>query len=103
MTTSSRRRSTSGKKIKALYDDGWHLGTIDYYNVRLQQYHIEFEKGEDDDYIVEKEIDGVDLKLVEERKPRRQDDEDDEDEDDPDDDDDDDEDDEDEDDDDEDD
>ena len=65
------------------------MGKIDYYNVRLKQYHIEFEQGEDDDYIVEKDIDGVDLKLVEEPKPKppvykpkKQDDDDDDDEDD---------------------
>ena len=52
-----------GRKIKALYDSGWHIGEIKYYNVTLAEYKIDFEDGSVD-YISLDEIDGIEILLI---------------------------------------
>ena len=49
-----------GKKVCGDYPDGWHTGTIKYYNSKLDKYLLVFEDGSDD-LIREEEIDGVEL------------------------------------------
>ena len=38
-------------------------GTIDYYNKRFHQYHIQFPDSSEDDYIDPADIDGVEMIL----------------------------------------
>ena len=53
-----------GKKIRGLYHDGWHVGVINYYNTKLQEYHIEFDDSTEDDYIKESDIDGIEMIII---------------------------------------
>ena len=53
-----------GRGIRALYADGWHVGKIDYYNKKLREFHIRFNESSDDDYIQEKDIDGIEVILI---------------------------------------
>ena len=52
-----------GKNIRGLYIGGWQHGTIDYFNNRLQQYHIKFADSAEDDYIGIGDIDGIEMIL----------------------------------------
>ena len=53
-----------GRKIRGLYESGWHVGVLDYFNVRLKEYHIRFPDSDEDDYIKSSDIDGVEMVLV---------------------------------------
>lgn len=53
-----------GKRIRGLYETGWQHGKIDYFNTSFQQYHIQFDDSDDDDYISISDINGVDMILV---------------------------------------
>lgn len=48
------------RKLRALYETGWHEGRIDYYNENLCKYHVAFEDSSED-YIGEDDIDMVDV------------------------------------------
>ena len=52
-----------GMKIRGLYVGGWQRGTIDYYNKKFKQYHIQFPNSSEDDYIDSSDIDGVEMVL----------------------------------------
>ena len=45
-----------GRKLRALYENGWFEGDIDYYNVNICRYHVLFHDGSED-YIGEDDID----------------------------------------------
>ena len=53
-----------GKRIRGHYEDGWHSGTINYYNTKLREYHIEFDDSTEDDYVKKSEIDGINIILL---------------------------------------
>lgn len=55
-----------GKKVKILYDcNGWCDGVIDYFNIRLAEYHVIFtDYPGEDDYVTASDIGGVDIKIV---------------------------------------
>ena len=52
-----------GKQVKGLYENGWFIGKIQYFNSRLDEFKVVFE---DDtiDYISKKDIDDVELLLI---------------------------------------
>ena len=52
-----------GKQVKGLYENGWFIGKIQYFNSRLDEFKVVFE---DDtiDYISKKDIDDVELFLI---------------------------------------
>ena len=52
-----------GKKIKALYDNGWHIGEIKYFSNDLQEYKIYYPDGSVD-YISPEDIDGLEVFFV---------------------------------------
>ena len=52
-----------GRKIKALYENGWHVGKINYYNKLLEQYYVLYED-DTEDYILLDDIDGVEVQLL---------------------------------------
>jgi len=52
-----------GEKIRGNYDNGWHTGTIQYFNTEFMEYRVLFEDGSED-YISTDDIDGVDIILV---------------------------------------
>ena len=47
-----------GRRIKILYENGWHTGKIKYYNDHLQKYYVKFDD-KSEDYIGEDDIDIV--------------------------------------------
>ena len=51
-----------GKKINALYGDGWAVGDIVYYNSAIDRLKVMFD--EDTDLIAPYDIDGVEVQLV---------------------------------------
>ena len=55
-----------GRSIKALHDNGWHVGKITYYNKTLQKYKIDYQDNSID-YISPSKFEGavyfVDVKL----------------------------------------
>ena len=54
-----------GRKIRGLYETGWHTGEIEYFNSKLKEYFVTFDDGSSD-YIKEDEIDGCQLILLSE-------------------------------------
>merc|ERR1712150_29419 len=54
-----------GQKIKGLYETGWHVGQVKYFNTFLQEYLVEFRDGSTD-YIKKEDIDGLQIMLVQE-------------------------------------
>ena len=52
-----------GQKIKALYENGWEVGEISYFNSVLKEYRVSFTDGSED-YIQITDIDGVELQLI---------------------------------------
>ena len=57
------KRKYVGKKISVDYaEEGWVTGVITWYNKDLKEYRIKFKK--DDDYITEKDINGIDAILL---------------------------------------
>ena len=49
-----------GRKLRALYGNGWYTGTIQYFNENLLKYRVTFDDGTED-YIAEEEIDMIDV------------------------------------------
>ena len=49
-----------GKKFKILYDGGWFVGKVIYYNHALSEYKVDFEDGSVD-YVSPEDIDGVEV------------------------------------------
>ena len=52
-----------GQKIKALYESGWEVGEITYFNSVLDEYHVSFTDGSED-YINISDVDGVELQFI---------------------------------------
>ena len=52
-----------GQKVKALYENGWFIGSFDYFNGDIQKYLLSYPDGSDD-YIGLEDIDGVDVILL---------------------------------------
>ena len=44
-----------GRKIRGLYETGWHVGKIEYLNTNLQEYLVSFNDGSSD-YLKENDI-----------------------------------------------
>jgi len=56
-----------GEKIRGNYENGWHTGTIQWFNTDFLEYRVLFEDGSED-YISTDDIDGVDIVLVPSQK-----------------------------------
>ena len=54
-----------GEKIRGLYETGWHTGTVEYFNTKLEEYCVSF-KDNSEDYIKKNDIDGEKIILVSE-------------------------------------
>ena len=52
-----------GRKIKALYENGWFVGKINYYNKLLEEYYVLYED-DTEDYISLDDSDGVEVQLL---------------------------------------
>ena len=52
-----------GRNIKALYDNGWHIGSIKYFCKNLNEFKIDYPDGSID-YISPNDIDGFEVILV---------------------------------------
>ena len=50
------------RRIKALYENGWFVGEINYFNKSLEEYHVSYED-KTEDYISLEEVDGVEVQL----------------------------------------
>ena len=51
-----------GRQIKGLYEDGWAIGKISYYNLKLGRFKVDFEN--DSDFIGLEDLDGIELILL---------------------------------------
>ena len=49
--------------MRALYENGWFVGDIVYYNSKLEEYKVDFEDGTSD-YVAESDIDNVEVQIV---------------------------------------
>ena len=56
-----------GQKIKGLYETGWHVGHVKYFNTFLKEYLVEFNDGSTD-YIKKEDIDCLQIMLVQETR-----------------------------------
>ena len=52
-----------GKKFKALYENGWFIGDIMYFNTALKEYKVVYPDGTSD-YIRKDDFDGVQIILL---------------------------------------
>ena len=52
-----------GCKIKALFENGWFVDKINYYNKSLEEYHVSYE-GNTECYISLKDLNGVEVPLL---------------------------------------
>ena len=52
-----------GRRIKALYENGWFVGEINYFSKSLEKYHVSYED-ETEDYISLEHVDGVEVQLL---------------------------------------
>ena len=52
-----------GRKIKALYANGWFIGSISYFSTSLNEYKVEFADGTSD-YIEPADIDNVEVIIM---------------------------------------
>ena len=52
-----------GLKVKVLYESGWSVGDVMYYNKALMKYKISFSDGTDD-YIPEDEMGSAEVQVV---------------------------------------
>ena len=59
-----------GRKIRGLYETGWHTGELKYFNTKTQEYFVSFEDGSPD-YLKEEEIDNIEVILVAEEVPSK--------------------------------
>ena len=52
-----------GRKIKALYENGWFVGKINYYNKLLEEYYVLYENDTEDNISLDG-IDSVEVQLL---------------------------------------
>ena len=52
-----------GRKLKALYQNGWFTGVIEYYDTNINQYRVVY-SDESEDYIGIEDIDGIEIILI---------------------------------------
>ena len=52
-----------GRKIKALYENGWFVRKINYQNKLLEEYYVLYEDDSEDDISLD-DIDGVEVQLL---------------------------------------
>ena len=52
-----------GRKLKALYQNGWFTGVIEYYNTNINQYRVVY-SDKSEDYIGIEDIDGIEIILI---------------------------------------
>ena len=52
-----------GRKVRALYGNGWFIGDIVYFNTVLREYKVEFDDGTSD-YIEPSDIDNVEVMIL---------------------------------------
>lgn len=52
-----------GKKVKALYENGWFVGDIIHYNTALEEYKVVY-PDDTSDYITKNDFDGVQVILI---------------------------------------
>ena len=52
-----------GRQIKALYENGWFMGQIEYFNKTLAKYRVMY-SGDNEDYIGIDDIGGVEIMLL---------------------------------------
>ena len=52
-----------GRKVKALYENGWFECTITYFNKCFEEYRVVYQD-ESGDYISPNDIDGVEVQLI---------------------------------------
>ena len=57
------RKISKWKSLKALYEDGWFFGKINYYNKLLEEYYVLYED-DTKDYISVDNIDGAEAHLL---------------------------------------
>ena len=53
-----------GLKLKVLYETGWVVGVVEYYNRALKEYKVCFEDGSTDDFISEDDIGGGEVEVI---------------------------------------
>ena len=53
-----------GQKMKVLYQNGWFIGDIDYFNNDFLMYRVSFSDGSDDYMDLPDDIDGVEVILL---------------------------------------
>ena len=51
-----------GIKVTALYENGWFTGTIEYYNVKLKEYKVNY-LDNTSDFVSPHDFDGVEVIL----------------------------------------
>ena len=49
-----------GRNIKALYEAGWQVGTVQYYNKQMKKMHVSYSDNTED-YMDDTEIDGIEV------------------------------------------
>ena len=52
-----------GRQLQGLYENGWFVGEIQYFNRSLEEYCVTFQDGSSD-YVTNDDIDGTDLILL---------------------------------------
>ena len=52
-----------GRNIKGLYETGWHVGKLEYFNTKLQEYFVQFDD-DSSDYLKKDDIDGHQVELI---------------------------------------
>ena len=52
-----------GRQLRGLYENGWFVGEIQYFNRSLEEYCVTFQDGSSD-YVTNDDIDGTDLILL---------------------------------------
>ena len=52
-----------GLKLKVLYENGWVIGEVEYYNKALKEYKVSFNDGTND-FIPEDEIGGGEVEVI---------------------------------------
>ena len=59
----SRDDELCGRQIKALYENGWFMGQIQYFNKTLAKYRVTY-SDDSEGYIGIDDIDGVEIMLL---------------------------------------
>ena len=52
-----------GRRIKALYENGWFVDETNYFNKSLEEYRVSYED-DTEDYISLEDVDGVEVQLL---------------------------------------